>query len=328
VNRQRLIFLARGLVSVALVWWLLSRLSLEEIREGLERPRWSLLVAALVVYAVSACGGAFQWTWLLRRAGLTTPAVEIRRLYFVGLFFNNFLPANVGGDAYKIIDLGRREGCGTRVFCATLLDRLIGLTGLTVLASVAATVAMVARVPLPAVALLLAPVLLVLMMVQGLLLSRRTGARLPGLARRLRLAGLEERLAALGTEWQVYRRAPRWLLGVGAFSVVVQFLRILTHVVVAAGLGLSLTPEQVLQLFVLIPLLGISLTLPITINGIGLRESISAGLLVAAGLTAAAAVAVEVAAYLVMVTFSLYGGLLFWIGRRSPGNISAPESPV
>jgi len=155
-----------------------------------------------------------------------------------------------------------------------------------------------------------------LVLVQGLLLSRRTGSRLPGLARRMRLAGLEERLAALATEWQVYRRSPRWLLAVGGFSLGVQFLRILTHIVVAAGLGMPLASEQALQLFVLIPLLGISLTLPITINGIGLRESVSATLLVDAGLTAAAAVAVEVVAYVVTVAFSLYGGLLFWVGRR------------
>ncbi|MFO7654714.1 MAG: lysylphosphatidylglycerol synthase transmembrane domain-containing protein [Candidatus Krumholzibacteriia bacterium] len=319
--RRHGIFLVRGLVSAALVWWLLGRLSWEEIESGLERPRWGVLALALGIYAVSALGGALQWIWLLRRAGLATPAAEIRRLYFIGLFFNNFLPANVGGDAYKIVDLGRREQCPARVFCATLLDRLLGLTALTVLAVLAAAAAAAGGHELPPAVVLLAPVLAALILVQALLLSRRVGARLPLLARRVRLGQVGERLATVATEWQVFRRAPLWLLAVGAFSVGVQFLRILTHIVVAAGLGILLTPTQVLQLFVLIPLLAVSLTLPVTINGIGLRESVSATLLVEAGLTAEEAVAVEVAAYVVQVVFSLWGGVLFWLGRR-------PRAPV
>jgi hypothetical protein len=183
-------------------------------------------------------------------------------------------------------------------------------------------------VSLPRAVLALLPVLAVLVLVQALLLSRRIGSRLPGLARRVRLAGLGERLASLADEWEVFRRSPRWLLAVGCYSVGVQFLRILTHVVVAAGLGIHLATPQILQLFVLIPLLGIALTLPVTINGIGLRESVSATLLVAAGLTEAGAVAMEVAAYLVTVVFSLYGGALFWIGRHPAADRRDAEPPA
>jgi uncharacterized protein (TIRG00374 family) len=323
--RRHLVFLARGLVSAGLIWWLLSRISLEEIQVGLRQPRWSVIAGALAVYALSAFGGALQWTWLLRRSGLKTPATEIRRLYFVGLFFNNFLPANVGGDAYKIIDLGRRESCPARVFCATLLDRLVGLTALTTVALAAGAVAAAAGVPLPRSAVALVAVFALLVTIQAALLSSRIGSRLPELARRVRLAGLGDRLASLAIEWQVYRRSARWLLAIATFSMGVQLLRILTHVLVAVGLGVALAPAQVLQLYVLIPLLAISLTLPVTVNGIGLRESVSATLLVAAGLTPAGAVAIELAAYFVQVAFSLYGGLLFWLGR-SPAVRPSPDA--
>ena len=62
-------------------------------------------------------------------------------------------------------------------------------------------------------------------------------------------------------------------------------------------------------------MLAVTLTLPVTINGIGLRESVSANLLTWAGLAAPQAVAMEVAAYLVQVVFSLQGGVLLWLGR-------------
>lgn len=314
-TRKLLIFLAKLTVSAVLIGFLLSRLSLAEIRQAMGSPRWGLLLASLAVYGLSAFGGALQWSWILKTAGISAPRREIQRLYFIGLFFNNFLPANIGGDAYKIVDLGRQEHRPHGVFCATLLDRLIGLGALTFLAVLALTGVSVAGIPLPSSALLLIPVLVLLVLVLAFLLSRRIGSQLPGLFRVLKMEKLAGHLEKITTEFGLYRPRVRWLNGIFLFSMGVQLLRFTTHLLVALGLGFSLSVEQSLQLLVLIPMVAISLTLPVTINGIGLRESVSASLLTWAGLTAGQAVAMEVAAYLVQVVFSLQGGILLWLGK-------------
>jgi len=311
---QLLIFFAKLTVSTVLIGFLLSRLSLADIRLAMGSPRWGWLLASLVVYGVSAFGGAMQWSWILKATGITAPRREIHRLYFIGLFFNNFLPANIGGDAYKIVDLGRKEQRPHGVFCATLLDRLIGLGALTVLGVLVLAVVSLAGITLPDTALLLIPVLVLLTGVLAFLLSRRIGSQLPGLFRRLKMVKLAEQLGKITIEFGFYRPKVRWLSGIFLFSLMVQFLRLATHLLVALGLGFSLSLEQALQLLVLIPMLAISLTLPVTINGIGLRESVSANLLIWAGLAAGQAVAMEVAAYLVQVVFSLQGGVLLWLG--------------
>ncbi|MBU2502177.1 flippase-like domain-containing protein [bacterium] len=321
--RGGLVLLAKLVVSAGLIAFVLSRISLTEITATMESPRWGYLLLALAVYGLSAVGGAVQWSWILRAAGITAPGREIRRIYFIGLFFNNFLPANVGGDAWKIIDLGRQQQRRLGVFCATLLDRLIGLGALALLAVVMLLAASLAGIPLPAISLVMLPVLALLGGVIALLLSRRLGVLLDAVLRRLRLPGLADQVARITGELALYRRRVRWLQGVFLFSVLVQGLRMATHLVVAWGLGFVLDVSQMVQLLVLIPLLAVSLTLPVTINGIGLRESISANLLVWAGLAAPQAVAMEVAAYLVQVVFSLQGGILLWVGRwsrkESPG---------
>ena len=315
--RRLLIFLAKLTVSALLIGFLLSRLSLAEIRLAMGSPHWGWLLASVAVYGVSAFGGALQWSWILKAAGITAPRREIQRLYFIGLFFNNFLPANIGGDAYKIVDLGRQEGRPHGVFCATLLDRLIGLGALTSVGVLVLAVVSLYKIPLPDTALLLIPVLLLLAAILAFLLSRRIGSQLPWLFRALKMERLAQQLGKITTEFGLYRPKVRWLNGIFLFSMGVQSLRLVTHLLVAAGLGFSLSVEQALQLLVLIPLLAISLTLPITINGIGLRESISANLLTWAGLTAGQGVAMEVAAYLVQVVFSLQGGILLWLGSWS-----------
>ncbi len=322
-GRQLAIFFAKLVVSGALIWFVLSQLSLTEIRDAMTKPHWGWLGAALAVYGLSAVAGAQQWAWILRTAGITAPAREIRRLYFIGLFFNNFLPANIGGDAYKIIDLGRREHRPLGVFCATLMDRLIGLGALTALAVLVLAGAAVAQIPLPNTALLMIPVLTLLFAVLALLLSRRLGSLLPGLLRRLGLGRIADQAARITEEFGRYRHQVRFMNGIFAFSMLVQLLRMGTHLLVALGLGFALTGTQMVQLLVLVPMLAISLTLPVTINGIGLRESVSAQLLVYAGLAGPQAVAMEVAAYLVQVVFSLQGGALLWLGRWGRG---APDA--
>jgi len=326
VNRRLVTFLLKLVLSTALLWFVLARLTWTEVRAALAAPRWPWLGAAVAVYTLSVWGGALQWQWILRKAGLTTPAGEIRRLYAVGLFFNNFLPANIGGDAYKIVDLGRREGCPGRVFCATLLDRLLGLGALTVFAAGAAVVCLPAGISLPAVAASLALVLVFLAGVLGVLVSRRLGARLPRLLRGLRLPTLAQQVETAAREFAVFRHAPAWLGRVFAFSVGVQVLRLAVHLLVALGLRLDPSPVQTLQLAVLIPLLALSLTLPVTVNGIGLRETVSNALLVHAGLSAQGVVAMEMTAFLVMVAVSLWGGVVWW-RRRGLTGTTATTAP-
>ena len=322
MSRGQLQFLMKLAVSLGLLWLVLSRLTWLEVRAAMAEPRWAWLGAACAVYGVSALGGALQWSWLLRAAGLVTPAREIGRLYFIGLFFNNFLPANVGGDAYKIIELGRREGCPGRVFCATLLDRMLGLASLTAVASAAAVACLAAGVSLPAVAWALALVLLLLVAFLAVLVSRRLGRLVPRLLGVMGLTGLAGRIAVMADEFIVYRARLSWLARIFLFSAGVQCLRLAVHLLVAGGLNLALDVAQMLQLAVLIPLLALSLTLPITINGIGLRETVSSTLLVHTGLMAHEVVAMEMMAFLVMILVSLVGGVLWWLRRVKP---TAPD---
>jgi len=54
--------------------------------------------------------------------------------YYIGMFYNLFLPGSVGGDAYKVFLL-HEQGVGRTkpLILATLLDRLSGLAMLALL---------------------------------------------------------------------------------------------------------------------------------------------------------------------------------------------------
>jgi len=315
--RSLLIPLAKIVISGLLLWFVLSRYSITEIKQAIGQPRWELLGCAFLVYGLSAVGGAWQWSWILRQAHFPAPGAEVRRLYYIGLFFNNFLPANIGGDVYKIVDLGRHYRQPLKVFCSTLLDRLIGLSSLTMLALVVATVAITQQIDLPMLTLALFAAMALLYGGLGLMLSKRVSSRIPALFVRLGMDNLAQQIENTIREFRIYRERPGWFSLIFLFSGGVQFLRIFTHVVVAWALNIQLDFVQIVQLFVLVPMLAISLTLPITVNGIGLRETVTAYLLTFAGLATPVVVAMEIVAFLVQVAFSLLGGFLFLLGKNA-----------
>ena len=94
------------------------------------------LVLALLCLAVSNFTACYQWKLLLEKQGVHMTYGKLLKLYHVGLFFNNFMPGNVGGDAKKVYDIRMQGGQDTvgAGFTATVFDRLFGLFFITLFA--------------------------------------------------------------------------------------------------------------------------------------------------------------------------------------------------
>jgi hypothetical protein len=99
-------------------------------------------------------------------------------------------------------------------------------------------------------------------------------------------------------------------------SLVIQAMRVVTHVLVGMAIGVPMTPLTVAQFFVFIPLLSLAMIPPITINGLGIREGLGILLFAEAGIVATDAFVLEFATYLVSVVVSLLG-FAFFLARRT-----------
>ena len=64
---------------------------------------------------------------LLKNRGIPLKFWNAFRLYFIGLFFNNFIMGGIVGDAVKVASLKSRQGKGMAGLAATFLDRFAGL---------------------------------------------------------------------------------------------------------------------------------------------------------------------------------------------------------
>jgi uncharacterized protein (TIRG00374 family) len=298
-------------VSIGLIAFLIHRISPANLLAQLRHVAVAPLAAAAAIFFTSVILGAWQWHRLLAAGGIALPFAKTFRVYYIGLFFNNFLPAGVGGDLVKIYDVTKFGNDPYQVFATTILDRVVGIAGLCLLALAASFVLMPGGgldnlwIYVLVFAGCVAPVL-------ALILNRRLSRAVRGLFGRITVWGIGNRFDVLFRRLGEYRRVRTLLVGLTWLAVAVQFLRVVTHVLVARALGVDMTLLTFIQFFVFVPLLGLLMVLPISINGLGVREGAGVLLFTQIGFTSEQALLMELITYGIMVIVSLVGGVYFF----------------
>jgi len=259
-------------ISITLLALILRRFSWPELRAEFEHTDASALAAPLALIVASSVLGAAQWHLILRGSGVAMRFASTLRAYLAGLFLNNFMLGSVGGDVYKIYVVGRAGGGVGRVAGATIVDRMVGLSALCALASLAALFE-IPRDSVPAgQAEVVLAFALAILMTAAVLLHPRYGEAAARQVERLPLGSWSPRLARLLGHLGDYRNRTQLLNGVFLMSLVIQASRVMAHFGVALAMGWSLQAVDLGKFFLVIPILGLLISLPISVGGWGVRE--------------------------------------------------------
>jgi len=232
----------------------------------------------------------------------------------VGLFFNNFLPANIGGDAVKVYDVSRIGSSPYQAIAVTLLDRLIGIFALCVLATFSAFY-MIGKEGINPYAFYILIFMGCMAPALGLYFIRPLGNLLRRVVNLIRPLSIDTRMSSILDHLGEFRARKRLVVRLIALSALIQGLRVGTHILVGLSLGVDITGTIILQFFVFVPLLSLAMIPPITINGLGIREGLGILLFANAGLADTDAFTLEFLTYVVSVVVSLLG-LVFFLSRR------------
>lgn len=134
---SKLLKLVVKIVVTALCFWYIARkIDFTEAFSALKTARWGYLFLAVVAYMASKLVAAFRLNIYFRNIQLQLSEWTNIKLYWLGMFYNLFLPGSISGDAYKVVLLNRRfQAPYKKTSAAVLLDRLSGLLGLGVILS-------------------------------------------------------------------------------------------------------------------------------------------------------------------------------------------------
>lgn len=290
--------LLRVAVSVGLLAWLGSRVDWQHIAESFRGLKWGWWLSAVGIYIVCQLLCCVRWLWLSRPLGFQQSLARFSGIYFVGMFFNLFLPTSVGGDAVRAIYLANGSGRRMAAVFSVLLDRA---SGLAVLVALACTAALLSPVALP-MQLKLVTYALGVGAIVGML-------ALPWI---VRLDFKKRKLQAFFDLLKHYPRQPGMLVGTALLSIVVQVLNAVLVGCIGIGLGLDV---PAIFYGVAAPMVTLFTLIPISLNGMGLREGAMVLFLTPAAVASADAITLAFLWFLVQTTTSLFGAVVYLLGR-------------
>jgi uncharacterized protein (TIRG00374 family) len=274
-------------------------------------------VTALAVMLAGQVAYAWRWRLLLTASGVAIPLSLVVRQYFVGIFVNNFLPSTVGGDVAKIYYLGRNHG-RQRIAASVVVDRLLGVGWLALIAVMALAASPVTAPRLVAAQMACAGIALAVAIILV-----TTGFGTGGLARRVSWMGtgavrLAERLQQLRLDMAMPLRHPGILLKAGL--VVAGYIAAVTGVYLRFASLQGVAIPSVIALFGVVAATAVLSNLPISLNGLGLREQLHVALLAPIGISPELAVAMSLLTYAHLIIASLVG-LVFWLRQPRAGRV-------
>jgi len=272
VSRQTLIVVAKLIVGLLLIGWLVrsGTLNFGALSILVERP--ALLVANFAMFALTTVLGALRWRLLLRLAGVHLAVGRAMQLTFTAAFFSVVAPGNIGGDVVKSIYVARDvpPEQRTSVYVIAFLDRLLALAGLVALAAVLTCARGSAAWTDPRLRELSGAVIVLTIATFGapilvMLIIHRSGKRLEGWTRSTtRIGRLFGQLVASG---RMVSSGPRSLLVALGLAIAAH----LVGLVWFAALATAITAQDISisSMASVYPLGILSVVLPISYAGMG-----------------------------------------------------------
>ncbi len=305
--------LLKIVISSSLIIWLLVKLGpLDIVQRFLSADVWWIMLA-IVIFSLSNFFGAFQWQLLMKTKSIHLPWRHVLAFYYVGLFFNNFLIGNVGGDAIRVYDIAKLSGDLPHAISTVFFDRLIGFFVMTTMALLSG---LFWHNIFQSNSLETLTIIIFLLWVVSFLFlfNENLASRIGWLFRLMLTPRMNHKIRAIYQSINAFKNEQRLLLTIVLISLVVQSLRILVHYCAALSVGVQL---HLKYFIIFIPVIALLSSLPISIGGIGIREGSAVALFSQVdSLLPESIVAFEFLAYLIGLIATIPGGIFFVLRRE------------
>jgi uncharacterized membrane protein YbhN (UPF0104 family) len=124
-------------VTIICFWYISKKIDFNAAKDAFLKANWLWLFLAVILLMLSKVFSALRLNIYFRNIHIHLPEWENIKLYWLGMFYNLFLPGSISGDAYKVVLLTRKYNVSyKKVSAAVLLDRFSGLLALGLILSI------------------------------------------------------------------------------------------------------------------------------------------------------------------------------------------------
>jgi glycosyltransferase 2 family protein len=303
-NKKFFLFLRIGM-TLAIFFALFKFIPYEKLITIYKESKKSYIFSGIGIFFICQIIGVNRWRFLLSSLGIQVPLKESFYSFFSGLFFNLFFPSFVAGDVFRGFTISYRYGGAKRVASSVLMDRYSGAMALTIIALLSyAFSGNILRDNRVGIALLILCGLLGF--ISLIIFSKHFFLFLTKVLRRS--DKLEKKLFAVHDQLYFFRQRPAVFFKSLLFSIPIQGLVVVSFFMVAKGFGIQ---TNILNFFILVPIITAISLVPITIAGFGTREAAAVYFFGLVGIAKSVGFGVSLLNGVFLILMGILGGIFY-----------------
>ncbi len=293
--KDKVMFIIRLTISIGLLLWLFHKTDVKEVLFVLKNFSFKYWCFALFLMIIGQTISAWRWMIVASSVGINIPFRLFWLYYFVGCYFNLFLPGSITGDVVKGYFISQNNFSKLKVGYSIVGERIFGLAALICLAIIG---------------VLAAPGLFS-QTIRGVVLLSGSIFVITFISFPLWVKGLKRLLPKkIPLDFVNFWRPPVFVKAMVA-SLIFQTILSYMNYILAKGLGINI---NFCFFLVAIPIISIITLLPITIQGLGLREGGFVYLMSSLGVASEKALTLSLLSFSVLVGIGLIGGIIYVCG--------------
>lgn len=288
-----------------------SKQNLGEIFLNVSKMDYRYIPFILLFIVLNYVVGAFRWKQLLiHEKSKDIPVKYLINLYFIGSFFNNFMPTSIGGDVFKMYQLGKKLEDKALGISSTFMERLTGMIALVLVSYIGLIFGMSDLIKsLPAAWRVNSLYILLFKILSfgGFWILAIIGFLSLGfLARKISF------FKDIHNAILAYKDNKKVLLIAFLTSFIVQMFSILTQYFILLSLGITIPLDYAALIFPVIALAGFFIP---SINSLGVQEFFYKELLALRGISNPLALGASLIYQFARLIISLIGGIFYALGK-------------
>jgi uncharacterized protein (TIRG00374 family) len=311
--------LTRFIVSAGLMVWLVTMIDWDEAFHIMKEGSPFYFVLAFLAIQITVATSIWKWRMLIQSSEkrLSNDRISptyLGKLYYIGLFFNNFMLGSVGGDVVRVFYLGKRTSVASAT-TSVLFERLTAGFALVGIVLISALFMDQSR-----------PYLITLVVLMGISIVGYIFMK-----RFVKKANqAETHSPSQGKLGNLMMKAKKVIVGIGETAKnykneswqwwgMIMLLSLLFQVGMAwindllfRSFGIEVS---FLHLLVIITLISVITMIPVSLNGLGVREASYVLFFQSIGVPEGIALSVSLLFFILVTISSLIGGL-FWLMER------------
>ncbi|MEK6657529.1 MAG: lysylphosphatidylglycerol synthase transmembrane domain-containing protein [Nitrospirota bacterium] len=318
INKKWISMLIKIVLSSLLLTMLFYKVDVNKFYNIIKSADIMIFSFALILFFVSQIISIFRWKMLLHTEKVNIHFYNLVGYYFIGMFFNLFMPTIVGGDVVRGYYLYKKSNMGSESVASIFVERLSGFFALMVIGLLSLIIGYSYIKDKPVIVILLAFITLGFFAFLLLIANKGVRDRVNNFIKGGRLEWVRQKLKGISESIKRYRNRKDVVIRVIILSFIVQIIAISIVYFLSMSLNFNIS---LAYFFLFIPIVVVISMVPVTLSGLGVREFAFIFLFHKVGLGTTEALSLSLLWFSISVITSIFGGVIFLFSENPMSTI-------